>query len=134
MKSLWNRILAGPSGLLRASEWWVYRQPPSVHAFIAGVLVAVAINLLTGLALAEQTNWLAMLSSVLFFLSALGFINVSFILENIREQTSLPGVNDIHHRQRQIEERRGRLRMRLLIGVVLSAAAIVFLVIAAANK
>lgn len=134
MKNLWNRIVARPSGWLQANEWWAYRQPPSVHAFIAGVLVAVAINLLTGLALAEGTSWLAMLSAALFFLSALGFINVSFILENIREQTSQPGVNDIHHREKQIEERRGRLRMRLLIGVALSTVAIVFLVIAAVNK
>jgi hypothetical protein len=118
MRALWNKTKSKARNYLGQGEWWVYRQAPSVHAFTAGVLVSVAVNLLTSLAVAERVSWPIVLSAFFFFLSSLGFIGVSFRLEQVRDRTSRPGVDDLDHKEREIQQARIYLRLSLAVSLL----------------
>lgn len=94
--------------------------PPSFWAFIAGTLVAMAVNLLTGFLLDESRAILRNLwvSIALFFLSGVAFATVSVFLEGCRVKTrSLP---------LEIHESKLSLSLSFLLGSLFLILGVVF--------
>ena len=107
--------------LIPPDNWFLLT--PSFWAFLAGTLVGVAANLLTGILLREgdtgSSELYVYVATGLFFFSAAAFAGTSIVVENCRAKEAKNLITEIH-------ERKLSLSLSFLLGLVSLVVGVVF--------